>query len=137
MHFFGQPADIVVRLDDVRRISADGNTLNYGGIKRSLRQKTIAGVAFRVVLPVLLQQLFGGLLKNLDELVADNFSFLLGIGDSPKFRKKSRAGVDVLEADMEVFTEYALDDFFFAGAEQAVVDKNAGELISDRLMQEG
>jgi hypothetical protein len=41
MHFLGQPTNIVVRLDDVCRIAADGNTLNHIRVKRALREKTI------------------------------------------------------------------------------------------------
>ena len=36
---------------------------------------------------------------------------------------------------MKILTKHALDHFFLAGAEQAVVNKNAGELISDRFVQ--
>ncbi len=37
---------------------------------------------------------------------------------------------------MKVFAENALHNFFFARAQQSVIDKNAGELVADRLVQE-
>ena len=36
---------------------------------------------------------------------------------------------------MKIFTEDALHDFFFARAQQSVIDKNAGQLAADRLVQ--
>ena len=40
MHLFGQPADIVMRLDDLCRIALNGYALDNVRVKRPLRQKT-------------------------------------------------------------------------------------------------
>ena len=45
-------------------------------------------------------------------------------------------GVDVSELDFEMAAENVAHDFGLAGAEQAVVDKDAGELIADGLVEE-
>ena len=73
--------------------------------------------------------------EHADELVADDFAFLLRISDAAQFRKKSLRGVDVLQFDVEIFAENALHDFFLARAQQTVVHENARELIADSFVQ--
>src|SRR5215471_18709576 len=76
------------------------------------------------------------MLKDSDELDADDFSFLLGISDPFERLQESLAGIDIFQANAEILAEHALDNFFFACAQEAVVHKNAGELVPDRFVQE-
>ena len=41
MHFLRQPADVVMTLDHVRWISADGHAFDHIGIERALGEKSI------------------------------------------------------------------------------------------------
>src|SRR6266436_3108854 len=100
MHFFRKTADVVVALDDLRRISGDGNTLNHIGIERALRKKSITAVLVRVIFTILRQQFFGRVLKYFDEFVPDNLALLFRVGDAPKFEKKSLGSVHILQANM-------------------------------------
>ena len=75
------------------------------------------------------------MLENIDEFIADNFSFLFRIGNAAELRQESLAGVDILKPDVKILGKHALDDFLFPSAQQSVVNENAGELISDRFVQ--
>ena len=50
--------------------------------------------------------------------------------------QEARAGVHVLELDVEVVAKDSLDSLRFASTEEAVVDEDAGELVADRLVDE-
>ena len=49
VHLLRQAADIVMALDHVRRIAADGNALDHVGIKRALSEEFVATVLVRAV----------------------------------------------------------------------------------------
>ena len=89
MHFFRKTTDVVMALDHLRRVAADGDTLNYIGVKCALGEKTIAIMLVRSVLPLFGEQFLGGMLKDFDEFVADNLAFLLGVGNAAKLEKKA------------------------------------------------
>ena len=137
MHFLRQPADVVMALDHLRRIAADGDALDHVGIKRALREKLVT----RCWSPAIRCRSSASnssvaCLKDSDEFVADDLSFLLRIGDAASFRQETLGGVDVFQSDVKIFAENALHHFFLARAEQSVVDEDAGELVADRLVQE-
>src|SRR5213594_1758107 len=111
-------------LDERRRVSIDGHGLDYVGVKRALRQKLRLARALACGL------------EDLDEGFADDFAFALGIGYAAQLFQEERRSVLVLELDVKVAAEDLLHDFRFAGAEQPVVDENAGELVADGLVQE-
>ena len=73
--------------------------------------------------------------EHADELVPDDFAFLLRISDAAQFRQEPLRGVHVLQFDVEIFAENALHDFFLACAQQTVVHENARELIADSFVQ--
>src|SRR5262249_49937788 len=72
-----------------------------------------------------------------DKFPADDFAFALGIGDAAQFREKAFRSVHVFKFDTKVLSENLLDGFGFAGAKHAVVDKNAGELVANGLVNQG
>src|SRR5437868_2012501 len=119
MHLLGKTAHIVMALDYVGRVATDRHALDDVRIKRALRQKpvlwsrscgrgtdvfevhrlTMASPSFgRLKADVTLvfsQQLLSRMLENVNEFVADNFSFLFRINNVAKLRQEPLAGVDV------------------------------------------
>ena len=84
-----------------------------------------------------LAEILGRLLEDPDELRADDLALLLRIRDSLELAKEATGSVDDLEADLEVAPEEFVDRIPLAEAQEAVVDKDAGELVTDRLVDEG
>ena len=76
------------------------------------------------------------MLKYFDEFIADQFSFRFGIGHSFEYREKPICGVDVFQAHVKILAENSLHDFFLSRAKQPVIDKDAGKLVADCLVQE-
>jgi len=121
VHAFGEAADVVVALDDRAR-ALEGDALDHVGVERALHQE--AGAL----------DLLGLLLEDLDEDAADDLALLLRVGDPAQLAEEAGAGVDVDEAQGEVIAEHAHHRLRFAGAEQAVVDEDAGEALVERLL---
>ena len=76
------------------------------------------------------------MLKHRDEFVADNFSFLLRIGHASERGQETLGGVDIFQTHMKIFAEHALNNFFFARAQETIVHENAGELVADCFMEQ-
>ena len=74
-------------------------------------------------------------LKDADELLADDLALGLRVGDVLQARKEALLGVDTHKIDVPVL-ERSLDLVALVLAQQTVVDKNARELIADRLRQQ-
>ena len=122
LHALRQPADVVVRLDRRRR-AAHRHRLDDVRIESALREP--AHVVERV----------RRLVEDLDEQVADALALDLGIDDVLQRGEKPLAGVDGADVEAEV-RERFLDHRAVAGAQQAVVDEDAGEPLADRAVQE-
>src|SRR5213592_2300847 len=135
MHCLRQPADVVMALDYLRWIAPDRYALNHIRVEGALREKFVTAVFPIAVSPVFLEQFLGCVLKYFNELVADNFAFLLRISDAAQFRQKPLRSVDIFELDMKILAENALHNFFLARAEQSVIYENTGELVTDCLVQ--
>src|SRR5882724_2580980 len=125
----------MMTLDHLRGIALDRHTLDHVRIQCALCEKFVAAMSARAVSPVFLEQLFSRVLKHLDELVADSLSFALRVSHAFQQCKKTFARIHIFQTDMKIFTEDTLYNFFFARAQQTVIDKNAGELVADRLVQ--
>src|ERR1700719_2304071 len=108
MHFLREPADVVMALDYLRGIAADGNAFDHVGIKCALREKFVAAAFVSSIMLIFGEQFFRRVLKHFNKLVADNFPFLLGIGHAAQFRKETLAGLDILQTHMKIFTKNAL-----------------------------
>src|SRR6476646_3608647 len=122
-------------LDDVSGIAADGDAFDHVWIESALGEKVVTAMSLRSVLLVFGEQLLRRVLKDFDEFIADDLPLLFRIGYPAEFAQETFGGVNVFEADMEILAENALNHFFFARSEQAVVHKNAGQLIADGLVQ--
>ncbi len=69
---------------------------------------------------------FGFGFEDVDEGFADDFAFLLGVGDASECGEEEVGGIDDAEVDFEMVAEGAFDGFAFVFSEQAVVDEDAG-----------
>src|SRR5690348_11720886 len=116
MHLLGQATDIVVRLDHLRRIAANRNTFDHIRIERPLREKA------KFFLMIALRKIDNCVFEDANEFLTDDLSLLLGINDVAEILEKTLRSVDVLEFDMKIFAEHALDNFFLTRAQQAIVD---------------
>ena len=111
-------------LDQRGRIAGDGHRFDHVGIQRALRQK------FRRA------RALGRRLKNFDERLADDFAFAFRVGHAFEPAQKQFRGVLVLQLDFEMAPKNLLHHFRLAPAQQTIVDKNAGELVADGLVQQ-
>src|SRR4030095_10185148 len=104
MHLVWQSPNIVMRLNDLRRVPLDRYALSHIRVQRSLCEKAelvIGNLRFIASFGKIDDCVF----KHADELVADDFAFLLRISDAAQFRQEPLRRVDVFEFDMEIFAE--------------------------------
>ena len=78
----------------------------------------------------------GGALEAADELAPDDLALLLGVGDAGERVEELLLGVDRDEADARRGDVVLLDLATLVGAQQAVVDEDADELVADRLVHD-
>ncbi len=76
LHLLGQAADVVMRLDDLRR-AAHGARFDHVGIKRALHQPFDFAFFFLDAM--------GFFVEDGDEFVADDFALCFGIGHAGEF----------------------------------------------------
>ena len=93
LHLFGQAADVVMALDERGGIAGDGHGLDDVGIQRALGQEF--GLASAL----------GGRRGNLDERLADDLAFALGIGHALEAGQEKLRGLLVLEFDFEMLAK--------------------------------
>src|SRR3984957_10071458 len=117
-HFIGQAADIVVRLDDLRR-PAHRARLDHIGIKRTLHQPLDLAFGFFDA-----ERFF---FENFNELVADALALFFRIADAFELTKNPRGAIDGIEMQSELVAERLLSFFKFVLAQHAVVDEDAGQ----------
>ena len=113
-------------LNYLGRVATNGNTFDDVGIESALGKKFVTTMGTGTIFPILGQQLLRRVLKNFDELVADNFALLFWINHSSQEREKTVRGIDVFELHVKILSEDPLYDLFFAGPEQSIIDENAG-----------
>src|SRR5213082_1703209 len=123
-HPLGEPAHVVVRLDDLRLAGAGAGGLDDVGIDRALGEELDAFETLRL------------LVEDLDEGPADHLALGLGVGDAGEGAEKARLRVDADDLRAEVLREDAHHRLGFAEAQQAVVDEYADQLLADRAVQE-
>ena len=123
-HPLRQAADVVVRLDGDARAAGDGHALDHVRVERALRQE-VGAAELRLLL-----------LEHLDEEAADGLALPLRVGDAGERAEEQVARVAVDQADVEAVAEGAVHLLRLAGAQQAVVDEDAGELVADRLVDQ-
>jgi hypothetical protein len=111
-------------LDRHRRAIGAGAAFDDVGIQSPLGQES--GIRNRL----------GFVAENFDEHAADNLALRLRFDDAAQFRQKAFAGVDDVQIGPKMLAEAPTHRFFLAAAQEAIVDKDARELRSDRLDQE-
>ena len=126
----GEAADVVVALD-VRRAGAAAG-LDHVGVERPLHQE-LDGVA---VAARLVDDLPRRGFEHPDELAADDLALRLRVGDAGERVEEALARVDDLEPDAGSRDVVPLDLLGLAGAQQAMVDEDTGELAADRALDE-
>ena len=105
------PPVALVELDDV-------------GIERPLREEIDAAELLRL------------LVEHVDKGGADDLALFLGVGDAGELRQEQLAGIAMDQRDVVMAAEQVDDLLGLAGAQQAGVDKDAGQLVADRLVQQ-
>src|SRR5437868_8417929 len=121
MHFFREPADVVMTLDHMRRIAADRDAFDYVGIERALSEEMIAAVFARSVRGILSEQSLGGVFENLHKLAANDFPLFFGIDDASEQSQKLIRRVHVFQANVKVLLENARNHVYLARTQQPVV----------------
>ena len=110
-------------LDDGGR-SPDRRRLNYVRIESSLNQKAHV------------RELAGFLLEDTDEFLSYYLSFLLGIFNPRQAREESIGGIDSADRQVQSIAKSGKDIGELILSEDAIIDEDAGEPISDGLMHE-
>src|SRR5579862_4375663 len=127
LHRFGQSADVVVALDSLRR-AFHGRRLDDVRVERAPHQPVDSTGLLRDAVSLIVE--------DADELVADDLALRLRIGNTSKPRKEPPAGVDSDEIQPELFPQVLLNFEELVLAQNAIVDENAGEAISNRPVHE-
>src|SRR5205807_6963779 len=81
-------------------------------------------------------ELCGLLVEDVDKGGADRLALGFGVGDPGKPRQKQIAGVAMNERDVVVAAEEIDDLLGLPGAQQAGIDKDASQLVANRLVQQ-
>ncbi len=78
----------------------------------------------------------GFLLEDGDEFGADDLALLLGVGDAGEVAEEEVGGVNGVDVEAELVAQVLLHGLELVFAEDAVVDEDAGELVSDGAVDE-
>ena len=121
----GQAADVVVALDG-GGLAAKA-AFDHVGVDGALGQEVDRA------------DLFGFLLKDADELFANDLALALRFGHTGQLVIEAAAGVHADEVDIKAaaLAKDAADVLALVLAQQAVVHEHAGQLLADRLGQHG
>ena len=82
-------------------------------------------------------ELLGRLLEHPDEGLADGLALLLRVGDAGQHGQETVGRLHVDEVDVELAEERLLHLLGLPGPQEAGVDEDAGELVADRLVDQG
>ena len=74
--------------------------------------------------------------KDFDEHAADDFAFLLRVGDAIKFRQKTLAGIDDMQVGLKMVLKAIANPVRLPLAQATVIHENAGELRTNRLIED-
>ena len=122
-HALRKAADVVVALDRRRR-ALEGYRLDHVRVERALREEAHVAQGRRF------------LLEHLDESGADDAPLLLGILHAGQALEESLGSVDVAQIEVEAVAAQRHDLLCLASPQQAVVDEDAGELITNGLVDQ-
>ena len=105
-------------------VNVGARTLDHIGIKGALREviERSETLAF--------------LFKHTDEFRADDLALLLRIRDAVELLQKALTRIDVLNVNVELAIEEVHQELRLALPHEALIDEHAGELITDRLLEQ-
>jgi hypothetical protein len=122
----GQAAHVVVALDGDGLFALGAAGLDHVRVDGALRQEFGALVATGAGLEL------GGLgLEHVDKLAADDLALGLGIAHAGQLAQEQVAGVHTNDLGVQLAHEHVHHHVALVQAQQAVVDKHAGELVAD------
>ena len=81
-----------------------------------------------------LTQLLGFFFKDADEFFTNGFSFIFGIRDPFQFLQKALLRIDPDQLQSKGIPEGLFDHVRFVFSEKSVIHKDAGKIVSDRLV---
>src|SRR5262245_23725503 len=113
-----------MRLDRYRRSTNERNALDYVGVERALGEK------FRA------SSFPGFLFENVDEELADGLALLLGILDAGERLEERFGRIHVHKRNVVTVKKKGHDLLRLSETHQAMVNKDAGQLFADRLMDQ-
>src|SRR5262249_45040436 len=119
VHSLGQPADVLMRFYRDRRSAGERHALDHVGVECAPRQKIEAAELLRLRL------------EDIDEELTDRLALEFGIGDAGKRVEKERLRLHVDERDVVAVAKQRHDFLRLGEPQQSMVDKNAGELLTD------
>src|SRR5690606_11787685 len=123
-HVIGQAANVVVRLDHVGLAGLGASGFDHVGVDGALGQE----------LDVLQ---FGGLfIEDLDEGATDDLALGFRVGNAQQTGEELLLGVGADYRHPHALGEHGHDLLAFVQAQQAVVDKDAGQLFTDGTVQQ-
>ena len=118
LHALRQAADIVMRLDGLRG-SFYRNRFDDIRIQRSLHQKIDRTDAVRFVF------------EDADEFIADEFAFLLRIGDAGQHVQETLGCIDAAHVQMQIVAKHRQYFFVLVLSQQSGIDEDADQAIAD------
>ena len=123
-HLFGQAAYVVVRFDGDRRTAREGNGFDYIRVERALGKELgpVDGI--------------GMFLEHINEQLADDLAFGLGVGLAFEFTQKQFTFIGMDQLNIIIVAEHAHDLLRLVLTQQPVIDKDAGQLITDGFMNQ-
>ncbi|MEY5025724.1 MAG: hypothetical protein RLZZ244_1252 [Verrucomicrobiota bacterium] len=135
LHVFGKSADVVMALDERGGVAGDGDAFNDVRVEGPLSEELVIRGVFGA--SAFFGEVGDGVFEDLDELAPDDSAFFFGVGDALEFLEEAGGGVCGFEPHFEIVAEELLDGLGFVGAQEAVVDEDAGELVADGAVDEG
>ena len=122
-HLFRQTTDVVVRFDGDRGTARKGDAFDHIGVKRAL------GKEFRAL------DLIGVFLEHINKEPPNGLALDLGVRDAFQRAEEQVFFIGVNEVQVVIVAEHGDDLFRLTQSQETMVDKDAGELIADGLVQ--
>ena len=130
LEVLGQAAHVVVALDlhghPFTRLGIDvgASALDHIRIERALGQVIEGAKALALFF------------EDPNEFGANQLALFLGVGDAREFVDEALPGIDVFDPDVELLVEEVHQELGLTLPHEALVDEHAGQLITDRLVQQ-
>src|SRR5450830_1420183 len=121
---FRQAAHVVVALDGLAFLALAG-ALDHVRVNRALGQ------------PLGARQVLGVSLEHFDEFAADDLALGFRVGHAGQVAQELVFGIDLDDFHAQVLGEHVHHHLAFVQAQQAMVDKHAGQLVADGAVDQG